>query len=77
MELGIMHMGSSLGSVTTVASMGHKAAECWSGGKNTMLQPKHALPIYGTEAKQIVKREAVELVFIYVKCYQLFIKFFS
>ena len=61
-------MGSSLGSATTVVSMGHKAAECWSGGK-TPFQLMHALPIDNTEAKQVANTEAKGPFFIYIKCH--------
>ena len=39
------------------SKQGHKATECWSGGKNTTLQPANTIPTDDTKTNKIVKRE--------------------
>ena len=69
-------MGSSLGSVTTVASRDIK-------GQSVGVAVKHHAPTDACltsrpcKAEQIVKREIKKLVFINIKCHKLFIKRFS
>ena len=65
--------GSSLGSVTTMASRDIKQQSVKSGGKNSMLQPMHTLLINHTKLEKIVKREIKRPVSIDIKYHQLFI----
>ena len=58
MELGMSH-GKFTGKCHNCGKHGHKAAECWSGSKYTMLQPiAYALPIDNTKAKQVANTES-------------------
>ena len=66
-----------MGSAKTVANKGLKAVDCWSGGKNTKLQPMIAFPIDGPKTTDAIKRQEKKLFLIYVECFELSVEYFG